>query len=341
MVISCTLKKQKKMKTTYNNLLYTCLGCYLLVIFFGCNKEVVIEHRDSYKKLYIPQAVKGMANISFESTASAPDTIVYGAAMGGFDLSAVNVLVKFEVMQSAVDSYNQANGTSYTLLPPGSYKAGLETVIPKGRTNSDLSSVIVSPEALEVDKAYLLPITLTDGNNTVINAGLQTYFIKVKVQPEKIIYTNLDRKGWEVVGFSDEEPEAGYQGAAYVLDGNPYTWWNTKFKNGTAPFPHHIIIDMKKAQDLYGVYFQNRDFGGWDGYRATGVTIYVSNDNITWVEHETFTEIPLPEGERLTAQAPLIFSQKVNTRYIKFEALSNNGGESIICISEIGGIGKE
>lgn len=328
------------MKTTYNNPVYKYLACCFLVIALGCNKEVLIENRNSYKKLYIPQAVKGVASVSFENLEAAPDTIVYGAAVGGFDLPAADVPVKFEVLQPAVDAYNEANGTSYTLLPQQSYQAGLETVIPKGKANSGLASVIISPAALEIEKEYLLPITLLPGNNApAANTALQTYFIKVKVQPKKIEYINLERTGWEVVGFSDEEPEAGYQGAAYVLDNNPYTWWNTKYKTGVVPFPHYIVIDMKTSKELYGIYFQNRDFGGWDGYRATGVTIYVSNDNVNWVEHETFTEIPLPEGVRLNAQAPLIFSKKVTTRYLKFEALSNNGGESIICITEIGGIG--
>lgn len=327
------------MKTVSNNPLYKYLGCCFLFIALGCNKEVLIENRDSYKKIYIPQAVKGVASVSFENLEALPDTVSYGAAIGGFDLPAADVPVKFEVLQATVAEYNQINGTSYTLLPEQSYKAELETVIPKGKVNSALASVIISPAALEVEKEYLLPMTLVSANATTVNDKLQTYFIKVLVQPKKIEYVNLDRAGWEVIGFSDEEPEAGYQGAAYVLDNNPYTWWNTKYKTGAVPFPHYITIDMKAPKELYGVYFQNRDFGGWDGYRATSVTIYVSNDNVNWIEQETFTEIPLPEGERLTAQAPLIFSKKVTARYVKFEALSNNGGESIICISEIGGVG--
>src|SRR5687768_928797 len=109
------------MKTTYNNPVYKYLACCFLVIALGCNKEVLIENRDSYKKLYIPQAVKGVASISFENLEAAPDTIVYGAAVGGFDLPAADVPVKFEVLQPAVDAYNEANGTSYTLLPQQSY----------------------------------------------------------------------------------------------------------------------------------------------------------------------------------------------------------------------------
>src|SRR5690606_21069291 len=87
-------------------------------VMTGCDKQVTIEDRDRYQKLYIPQAARGAVAVAFTTGDTEPDTVTFGVAVGGFDVPTNAITVRFEVADEAVAAYNAANRTEYPLLPP-------------------------------------------------------------------------------------------------------------------------------------------------------------------------------------------------------------------------------
>ena len=64
-----------------------------------------------------------------------------------------------------------------------------------------------------------------------------------------------DRTGWTVTASSEElTGEGAVNGrAAKVVDGIITTYWHSKYVGGAVPYPHWLIIDMKKANKLVTV----------------------------------------------------------------------------------------
>lgn len=64
----------------------------------------------------------------------------------------------------------------------------------------------------------------------------------------------LDRTIWNIVGFSTEEaggegPVSGY--ASALLDGNPTTFWHSKWKDYLDPhYPHYVTFDLGRIVNL-------------------------------------------------------------------------------------------
>lgn len=80
-------------------------------------------------------------------------------------------------------------------------------------------------------------------------------------KPDVILYEDnatavkADKTGWTITASSEEVTgEGAVNGrAAVVLDGIITTYWHSKYTGGAVPFPHWLIIDMKKANKLVTV----------------------------------------------------------------------------------------
>ncbi|MEW1616167.1 MULTISPECIES: discoidin domain-containing protein [unclassified Streptomyces] len=68
----------------------------------------------------------------------------------------------------------------------------------------------------------------------------------------------LDRAGWTATASGEET--AGENGrAANVLDGDPRTFWHSRWSGGTpAPLPHSITIDMHRTAPVSAVAYEPR-----------------------------------------------------------------------------------
>lgn len=312
-------------------------------VMTSCDKQVTIEDRDSYQKLYIPQAARGTLAVGFTTGDTEPDTVAFGAAVGGFDVPASTITVRFEVAEEVVAAYNAANRTDYPLLPSEALALlDTELDIPAGQVNSAVGKLVIDPQHLENDAAYLLPIRIADVSGQVgrYAEDIHTLYVVVTVAPAPPVYhEDLDRSGWEVASYSSHDPwEGGAEGHANsVLDGNFYTFWVSKWMGGELPLPHHIVIDMKASQTLHGVSFMNRTF--WDEYtngQPRDVTVEVSADGTSWEPAKTFTDIPNPDGVAAGNWIRLAFDAPVDARYFKFIVTGIHGVGSVTSVAELG-----
>lgn len=154
------------------------------MMLIACNKDVPVKSDfpgvENYARVYMPQATRNPVENRFSIT-DKPDTITYSAFLGGFSPAANDVPVSFSVLPTAVDAYNLAHGTDFTMMPEGSYALEMPAaVIGAGQSSTGaLNLIIKSKGFIEPFKTYMLAVTVNDaGGKANVNETLKTtYFL--------------------------------------------------------------------------------------------------------------------------------------------------------------------
>jgi len=124
----------------------------------------------------------------------------------------------------------------------------------------------------------------------------------------------MDRDGWRVVETDSHNP--GNEGKN-LLDGDPGSIWQTKWKGVPDPLPHHFVVDMGSAKKIAGFGFANR--GDLNG-AMKDIEIFKSNDRQNWTSVGKF------QLEPETAWQYTDLSEPQTMRYVKVVAISTNKG---------------
>lgn len=162
--------------------IFQLLSIAVFLIVAGCNKEVFVDldvpGAADYQKLYMPQANQYPIERSL-SISDSVYTFIYSAYLGGSQNNERAIDVKFAVDPAKVDEYNLKNGTSYKLMPAGSYELVHEQAVIKSgeKSTGALNMKIRTKGFLLPFQTYLLPLSI-QGASTPINADLKTcYFL--------------------------------------------------------------------------------------------------------------------------------------------------------------------
>ncbi|GAA1360054.1 endo-alpha-N-acetylgalactosaminidase family protein [Streptomyces beijiangensis] len=83
-----------------------------------------------------------------------------------------------------------------------------------------------------------------------------------------------------IVDFDSQETEGENTPAANALDGDPATWWGSAWSATTAPFPHHITLDLGASYDLKEFKYLPRQDQAND--RIKDYEVYLSSDGVSW-----------------------------------------------------------
>ena len=281
------------MKATY----FLISSCFAALMLNACSDKVVLPDQplSNYEKVYMPQAVN---NPQKKTLAVSPtdQVVIYGANFGGQGYPAEDITVNFAVDQSLVSQYNQTHGTQFKALPAGSFTLEQATaVIAKGTLNTppmELRIKTTGPNAIDVLSDYLLPVSISvSKENVKVNEQLQTTYYHLRSEPNLADYTEYDRTGWTVVGFSSEEPAEAQWGngglALHTLDNNTGTFWHSQWQGGTPGPPHFIAVDMGQEKTVHGVWFVGRQNDN-NGKPKT-VNVQVSMDGSSWADARTLT----------------------------------------------------
>ncbi|MBX3120203.1 MAG: DUF4981 domain-containing protein [Fimbriimonadaceae bacterium] len=135
-----------------------------------------------------------------------------------------------------------------------------------------------------------------------------------RIVPTRVI----DSKTVKIVRVDSFEPGEGE--AAHMLDGNPGTFWHTKYTGGEDKHPHEAVLDIGSETSLAGFVYtprQNQANGRIGGYE-----VYVSADGKTWGS-------PVQKGKFPNSAdiQRILFKAAVKGRYVRFVALDEvNGG---------------
>mgnify|MGYP003297065527 CR=1 FL=1 len=165
------------------------LSLLVMLTAFSCNDYVAdMDQPDR-------QAVLGVA--AFENGVDLGNTVTYEVgkrqsktvSLKAFaeEVPGVSLKISFGVDPALVDVYNEANGTSYEVLPGDAYKFGEQDVImPRFNQYSAESKFTLIGQGCVEDQFYILPVVITKVNgseNYVFSETKQVVYFLMKVLP--------------------------------------------------------------------------------------------------------------------------------------------------------------
>ncbi len=86
---------------------------------------------------------------------------------------------------------------------------------------------------------------------------------------------------WKVLRVSSEETEAENAPASKAFDGNPNTFWHTKWQGNAAPYPHELVIDLGAKIQAVGFRLLPRQSGAQNG-KPNHIQVFLSNQSDSW-----------------------------------------------------------
>lgn len=130
----------------------------------------------------------------------------------------------------------------------------------------------------------------------------------------------------QIAFASSQEPDEG--DAAYLVDGDPSTFWHTMYSITLAKYPHWVDFDAGKQKVIKGFTYLARQDGSLNGC-IKDYEIYVSNDNKTWGE-------PILKGhfEKTAKLQKVMLNKPVKARYFRLRALNEQNGQDYASGSE-------
>ena len=287
----------------------------------SCNKPDVITYSQE-GKIYMPQAAGDISNMDL-ILADTPQVFVFGAAYGGLNYPGQDIAVKFDINSSAVSDYNAAHGTSYVLLPQGSYTIPkLDATIKSGATSSDAIPVSIITKNLDRSLKYILPVQITSVSSGFIDSALKTTYFTI----DTIQRLEKDITSKATLTVSQDNPggaDAG-EGSKKLVDGNN----NSKFLMAgfAAGFWAQLEFPTPEKIGAYTITSGNdapdRDARDWQ--------LQGSNDGTTWTLLDDRTNQVFPDRNQV-----IRFEFDNSTAYKYYRMLiSANGGSNLLQISE-------
>ena len=197
---------------------------------------------------------------------------------------------KFAVDKDYVIEYNADNGTSFKILPEGTYTVPETMTLPSGTTNLELEVSIKGDQLAPGD--YMLPVKVMDVSQFEVSESKAVYPLAIRVMGH-----NLDRTGWTAEANSEEVSGegAGNGVAGCALDGNLTTFWHSKWNGGSDNLPFEFIVDAKIEYTLTQFAMMQRQH---DTNRDTKAgEFYVSSDKENWTKVGDFTMKQILEAQ--------------------------------------------
>ncbi len=75
---------------------------------------------------------------------------------------------------------------------------------------------------------------------------------------------------------ASSESAANGKVAANAIDGDPATFWHSRWQGGAVPHPHELVLDLGKTREITGLRYLTRQDRSWNGTVAE-VEVYVAD----------------------------------------------------------------
>ena len=198
-----------------------------------------------------------------------------------------------------VPSYRQL----FRLIRASAGKPKLTLVLVTPAAPSDYYRSTLRPLVIQAAREEQVPVKTVDSPAELLELAAET------LQDPK-----ARKSGWKVVESDSEEPSEGPASAA--IDGDPNTYWHTRYSGGEPKPPHQLVIDLGKPEQVAGFRLLPRQDGGVNG-RIKRFEIFVSVDGKTWG-----TAVASGQLKDTADVSRVRLAQPVLMRYVKLVALS-------------------
>ncbi len=175
---------------------------------------------------------------------------------------------------------------------------------------------------------YHSPISLPSGGTVQAASVLPSGQLGVVATKT---FTDQVATGWKVAAVDSEETAGADNSASNAIDGNPSTFWHTRW-NADLALPHYLTVDMGSARRISGFTYLPRQDGSLNGTVET-YRFETSADGIQWTTNVSagiFANIRNNPSLQEVPFAP------VSARFFRFTALheiNSNGWTSAAEIS--------
>ena len=125
-------------------------------------------------------------------------------------------------------------------------------------------------------------ISVTTSTTSVISAsyGGTTQTATLGVQAGSTT-TIIPQNGWSLLSVDSQEIVCGNYGAVNSFDGNPATFWHTKYCPSVVALPHQIEINLGASYNIAGFTYLPRQDACSNGW-ISQYQFYVSTDGVNW-----------------------------------------------------------
>jgi len=124
------------------------------------------------------------------------------------------------------------------------------------------------------------------------------------------------------------DSQAGSFPVANAIDGNPDTFWHTRYGDNADPMPHHLVIDLGREIELSGIrYLPRQDLAAG---RVADCEVYASNDPKSWGDAAATVR-----WENNDQWQTLSFKKPVKARYLKLLIKSEVNDHPFSSIAEL------
>lgn len=140
----------------------------------------------------------------------------------------------------------------------------------------------------------------------------------------------VPRDGWSLLSTDSEETDGFAAGRAF--DGDPATFWHTRWRSGDSAPPHEICIDLGTPHVVGGFRYLPRQ-DEWTVGNISSYGFFVSMDGTSW-------ESPVATGKftRTPEQKQVLFAPKYG-RYVRLVGISEVNGYRDCNVAELSVLG--
>ena len=173
-------------------------------------------------------------------------------------------------------------------------------------------TIPLATQAAREAGAALLQARPDEVTTTANGSRLLAYALANAIVPSSI------KQEWSIIRTDSYQPGEG--DAKFAIDGNPDTYWHTRYSPGIDPYPHELVIDLGQSLRISGLTYLPRQDGGVNG-TVKEFEIYVG-DSATHQATLAGKGI-FREGQQ---KKTVRFRASVRARYLRFVALSEQNG---------------
>lgn len=133
-------------------------------------------------------------------------------------------------------------------------------------------------------------------------------------------------RGWKIVSASSFE--AGEGDPVHAIDGDPGTFWHSRWSGEPAQPPHLLVIDFTKELNVSAINYTARE--DMENGHVRDYEIYLSADGKTWGEAAAKGRF-----RRNNPDETVRLAKPVKARYLKFIALSEQNRQTFATVAEL------